>query len=114
MKPIDQMDSNEINRAIAELRGELVLSAYAPVGKVIGYPDYLEWANCGKLLEEMEDVRVETENWYHGWRVSWFTGKYAGDGKTPVWNGICVALGELTKAIRRAYYEWKRGEEDEG
>ena len=108
MKPIDQMDSNEINRAIAELRGELVLSAYAPVGKVIGYPDYLEWANCGKLLEEMKDVCVETENWYHGWRVIWFTGKYADDGmETPIWNSICVAKGELTKAIRRAYYEWR-------
>ena len=113
MKPIDQMDSDALNREIARLRGDVrdwILNADGEIEQLLGHiwPNYLEWANAGKLLEEMQAVRVETEEGFHGWKVSWPTGRFADDGmETPIWNSICVAKGELTKAIRRAYYEWR-------
>ena len=120
MKPIDQMDSDALNREIARLRGEITEKqtyifdehGRRPANIVPTWPNYLEWANAGKLLEEMQAVRVETEEGFHGWKVSWPTGRFADDGmETPIWNSICVAKGELTKAIRHAYYEWKRGKD---
>ena len=107
MKPIDQMDSDALNREIARLRGELQTSCDLSLYDIwMGlpdfmiqeevYPNYLLWANAGKLLEEM------VTNW--GWEyAAWLVAKAAHKD-----DGTDYAPPD---AIRHAYYEWKRGKD---
>ena len=108
MRPASELNSDELNREIARLSGWVDIK-WQDLGYVRFWeglppesvhrkaiPDYLEWANAGKLLEEM------VTNW--GWEyAAWLVAKAAHKD-----DGTDYAPPD---AIRHAYYEWKRGKD---
>lgn len=113
MKPVNELSSGELNRAIARLRGEwpppedvqtlrihpererlIVVEPGEYLGRIYELPDYLEWQHCGELFEDLAD--------YYG-----AVGAMEKAGEQVPEDNPDMALSD---AIRRAWYEWKRRE----
>jgi len=97
MRPASELNSDELNREIARLRGDVrdwILNADGEIEQLLGHiwPNYLEWANAGPLLEKM----VADMGWPAATEYIWEHG--IGD----------MAVGTpCIRGIRRAYYEWR-------
>ena len=117
---MSEMNSEQINRAIAELRGwtdiaeretpmgELLLCGNPPDLDSVGWyalPDYLLWQHAGKLLEEMCRPTLSQHNNDDQWSVLYW--KDIGDGGAVVQSG--PSCDEPPDAIRRAWKQWKEG-----
>lgn len=124
MKPIEQMDSNAINCAIAELRGEMIETERTVVGTIgrdgqvrtggryikLVCPDYLEWQRCGPLLEEMlQSKEYQYDIRYFPLRPRPWEIRRKPWEKRDFVNHIYAE--ELLDAVRRAWWEWKAAED---
>ena len=110
MKPASEMTSDDLNREIARLRGELwtQITADGTPGAYRAqrerYPDYLLWVNAGPLWGELIDNIGFEPAVKHLCELAESMALLGllGDKPMSAW---------ITDAIRHAYYEWKRGKD---